>query len=62
MNSHKGAKFGPVKLDGMSFTALARSEELVVTLYHTLPVPRVSTSAKKGAIIGVLVIGNCHGL
>ena len=46
-------KFGPAKMDGISFTALARSVELVVVLYHTLPVPLVSTSAKNGAIIGL---------
>ena len=62
MNSHKGVKFGPVKLDGMSLTAFARSVDLVVALYHTLPVPLVSTSAKNGAIIGLPFIGNVSGV
>ena len=62
MNNHKGAKLGPDKLDGMSLTAFARSVESFVVLYHTLPVPLVSTLAKKGAIIGLPFIGNGPGL
>ena len=62
MNSHKGVKFGPVKLDRMSLTTFARSEELAVVLYHTFPVPLVSTSAKNGAIIELPCMGNGCGV
>ena len=62
INNHKGVKFGSTIMDGISFTALARRAELVVDLYHTLPVPLVSTSAKNGAIIGLPEIGNGCGV
>ena len=58
INNHKGVKFGPAMMDGMSFTAFARRAESFVALYHTLPVPLVSTSARNGAIIGLPCMGN----
>ena len=61
MNSHTGVKLGPVKMEGTSPTAFARSEASVVVLYHTDPAPLVSMSEKNGAIIGFPEIGNAVG-
>ena len=61
MNNHVGLKLVPDKMGGMSLAAFARSEASVVVLYHTVPAPLVSMSAKNGAIIGFPAIGNGIG-
>ena len=46
----------------ISLRALSLSAWLVVSLYHTVPVPRVSASAQYGAISGLVTDPNLAGL
>ena len=51
------------KATAISSLTLSIISGSLVDLYHTLPVPRVSTSAQYGAIIGTLASnGNCCGV
>jgi len=52
------------KATAIPFLTLSTVCGSVVTLYHTVPVPRVSTSAQYGATIGTLKLcsGNCSGV